>query len=71
MSHVFKNSVELYSDSPDYDTEKLMLSSNPVLDSIKIAKERHFDNHSVVLVVSTDLKKLFRQMPIVNLRILF
>ena len=26
LSRVFKNGVELYSDSPDYDTEKLMLS---------------------------------------------
>ena len=34
-----------------------MLSSNPVLDLIKIAKERHFANHSVGLVVSTDLKQ--------------
>ena len=57
LSRVFKNGVDLYSDSPDYDTEKLMLSSNPVLDSIKIAKESHFSNHYVSLVVSTDLKQ--------------
>ena len=52
---VFKNGVDLYSDRPDYDTENLMLSSNTALDSIKIDKERHIVNNSVVIVVSTDL----------------
>ena len=41
-----------------YEKKWLILSSNPALDSIKIAKERHFANHSVGNVVSSDLKKL-------------
>ena len=51
----FKNGGDLYSDIADYDTENLMLSSNTALDSIKIDKERHIVNNSVVIVVSTDL----------------
>ena len=58
LSSFFKNGVKLTSDSPDYDKERLILSSNPALDSIKIAKERHFANHLVGNVFSSDLKKL-------------
>ena len=39
LSRVFKNFVEIYRDSHEYDTEKLMHSPNPVLGSIKIEKK--------------------------------
>ena len=58
LSSVFKNGVQLASDSSDYDKERLILSSNPALDSIKMAKERYFANHLVGNVVSSNLKKL-------------
>ena len=58
LSHVFKNGVQLDSDNPHYDKERLVLSSNPILDSIKIAKEDNFANQSVGNVVSSDLQKI-------------
>jgi hypothetical protein len=58
LSHVFKNGVQLDSDNPHYDKERLVLSSNPNQDSIKIAKEDNFANHSVGKVVSSDLQKI-------------
>ena len=58
LSRVFKNGIQLTSDSPEYDKEMLILPPNLALDSIKIAKQCHFSNPSVGNVVSSDLKKL-------------
>ena len=47
LSKVFKNGIELTTDNPDYDKDRLMISENPAQDSIQIAKNRHFAHYSV------------------------
>ena len=47
LSSVYKNGVELSTYSPEYDKERLILSTSPAQDSINVAKQIYFSNHSV------------------------
>ena len=55
LSSVYKNRVELSTDSPEYYKERLFLSVSPAHDSINIANQIHFINHSVGNMSSTVL----------------
>ena len=56
LSSVYKNGVELSTDSPEYDKGMLILSASPAQDPINVAKQINFNNHSVGNTSSTGLK---------------